>query len=166
MGEESLGRAVAVAALAPVAERLADEQERKQREEDQQRQLEEALLTIPELSRPMRPEEPASAEFSSDIFVAMVFWGEVVSLAFVGPFLLGPLVFGKKFSESGYPWLLLLIAPGVIAALAGFWPIIKANPVRGRYRTEMEAYEKATREADRRRLQRAEVQRKYEGGSK
>ena len=166
MSEASLGRAVALNALAPIAERLADLREREEAEEGRRRQLEEELRKLPELPRPERPLQPAPAGFSFDILVGVAFWGEVVSLAFVGPFLLGPLVFGKKFTESGYPWLLLLVAPIAIAVLAGCWPMIEGSSVRARNRLEMEAYEKAIREAEQRKLQRAKVQAKYEGHSR
>ncbi|MGA8744952.1 MAG: hypothetical protein WB507_03705 [Solirubrobacterales bacterium] len=157
MAEVSLGHAVAVAALAPVAERLTDAREREARNKERERRLEEELQKIPEFPERERPREPVSEGFSLDNFGSLLFWGEVVSLAFIGPFILGPVVFGKHFTESGYPWLLLLFAPVVIAVLAGFLPVIAAMPERGRYLAEMEEYEMANREAAHRSRERAEV---------
>lgn len=54
-GETSLGRAVAVTALAPIAGRLAEEREREERKEGRRRRLEEELAMLPALDLPEPP---------------------------------------------------------------------------------------------------------------
>jgi hypothetical protein len=56
--ETTLGRAVAVVALAPVAGKLADEAERKVKRAERRRQLEEELAALPALERPLIPGTP------------------------------------------------------------------------------------------------------------
>ncbi len=56
MAEVSLGHAVAVAALAPVAERLADERAREEAEAERRHRLEDELEALPSLERPTPPE--------------------------------------------------------------------------------------------------------------
>lgn len=53
--ETSLGRAVAVAVLAPIADRLAQESVREAAKEEERRQLEEELAALPSLERPAAP---------------------------------------------------------------------------------------------------------------
>lgn len=55
MAEVPLGRSVALTALAPIAERLADEHEREERARERERCLEEALAAVPPLERPSKP---------------------------------------------------------------------------------------------------------------
>lgn len=54
-GETSLGRAVAVTALTPIAAKLAEEREREEREEGCRRRLEEELAMLPPLDLPDPP---------------------------------------------------------------------------------------------------------------
>lgn len=161
VAETSPGRALALLALAPIAERLADEQECRLQEEDRQHRLREELAKLPELPLPPRPNGSASAEYSLDISFSLAFWGEVASLVFIGPFLLGPLVYDKKFTEAGYPWLLVVIAPLVVAFLAGFLPQIAALPRRARFQAALAVYEDQAREAEHRKAQRAAIEAKF-----
>jgi len=55
MSQESLGRAVAVTALAPIAERLAERHEQTERDETRRRGLEDELTALPPLERPKLP---------------------------------------------------------------------------------------------------------------
>lgn len=163
--ERSPGRAVASLPLATIASGEADAREHEAAEADRRRRLQEKLAKLPELTPLKRPEEPHLALFRADFLVNVIFWGEVISLAFVGPFILGPVVFGRKFTESGYPLLLLFVAPLVLAVIAGFLPALGAIPARERYRTEMEAHKRSAHEAERRKSIRAELRAKYEGST-
>lgn len=162
--EASPGQAVALLALAPLASREADAREREEAEAETEGRLARELSALPELTLPPRPQAPPASGFSFDVLINVVFWGEVASIFFVGPFLLGPLVFDRKFTEAGYPWALLLVGPLVIAVLAGFLPVIAAAPLHARYREEMAAYEKAVDDAARREAQRAAVRARYGKG--
>lgn len=163
MNQESLGRAVAVTALAPIAGRLADERARKGREEERRRQLDQELAKLPQLTRPDRPSEQDSVEYLAvagevigTVFGAIVVL-EIVFLVFLGPFLIGPLLYGKKFSDSGYPWSLLLLAPLFLGALVGAWPVLQATTERARRREELQRYKSAVQAADRRDAERAAI---------
>lgn len=73
MAESSLGRAVALSGLTPIAQRLADERAQREAEEDRRRRLEEALAAVPPLPRPSGP-PPDSYLSLGDHFGSMLGW--------------------------------------------------------------------------------------------
>jgi hypothetical protein len=171
IGLTSPGRALALLALAPIATREADQREREEREERErgeaekqarkrQRELEEALAKIPELPRPNRPNEPIVEQFDSERFF-MTLWLIPVFLIWVGNW-----VSHKTIFESGYPWFPMLLLPVLLATLNGFWSVLKTMPARERFRTELQGYEAAIREADSRDAQRAKIRAEFEGNAK
>jgi hypothetical protein len=172
MTQESLGHAVAIAILMPIAERLAYEHAQKEREEERRRQLDQELAKLPQLTRPDRPSEQAPVEYLAVAgeVVGTAFGSvivlEIVFLVFLGPFLIGPLLYGKKFSESGYPWSLLLLAPLFLGALVGVWPVLRAATERGRRQEELQRYESAVQAADRRDAERAAIHAKFSDGGR
>lgn len=165
---DSPGRALALLALAEIARREADQRERQEREarekekeeqkaRERENQLAEELAKLPELSRPPHPQEPVAESFDFDRFIGLAFWLEPVFLIFVGNW-----VSGKTIFNSGYPWVPMLLTPVLLGVLNGFWPVFRAMPARERYRTEMQAYEAATREANRREEKRAAIRAKFD----
>lgn len=165
---DSLGRALALLALAEIARREADQRERREKEEREREEAEErarkreselaeALAKYPQLSRPPRPHEPIAESFDFDRFIGVAFWLEPVFLIFVGNW-----VSDKTIFESGYPWAPMLLAPVLLGVLNGFWPVFKAMPEQERYRTAMQAYDAEIEEADRREAKRAEIRAKFD----
>ncbi len=166
VADTSPGRALALLTLAPIATREADlgerrEKEEREREEAAERarrrevQLEEALDRVPELLRPSRPAEPTDEGFDSERFM-MTLWLIPVFLIFVGNW-----ISDKTIFESGYPWGAMLLLPIGLAALNGFWPVLKTMPARERFRTALQEYEAAISAADYRDAERAEVRESF-----
>lgn len=165
-GRASTGRALALLALAPIAIREADRREQlerreREREEEAERarlrheEMEKELAKLPVFPRPNRPSEPFRVPFDWDRF-APTLWLIPVFLIFVGNW-----VSGKTIFDSGYPWGPMLLVPVGLAALNGAWPMLGAMRARERFRGKLAEYEAAIAVADRRDLERAEVEKRF-----
>lgn len=166
MAEESLGRAVAVAALAPIAGRLADQDEREERAAELQRQFEEALAAVPALERPAPPNTWVGEPWPPSRVALAVVW--VLGKAFLWciPLVLGgALVVAIFFGGSEAMTLLFqILGIGAAIAIAAYEPakVLREEAERRRRVAEgKEAYARAARAFDDREAERAAVRARF-----
>ncbi len=164
MGDRSLGHAVAVAAMAPVAEREGDRREREEGVAERRRLREEALAAAPALARPAppRPWIPSwhipSGE-RQEVLLGWVIVGipSLFGIAFVS--LIVGLVF---FGEGAATTVLTLLVPAlVVGYLVGK---TARTELRNREQAEesKEAYERELREFEARQVERAAIEKEFE----
>lgn len=157
MTDQSLGCAIALSALAPIAERMTHEHARREREEQRQQQLNEALAALPPLERPSAPNEPPRGDFDFDRFFGGTLCSIPICLIWVGNW-----VSGKTMFDSGFPWIPMLLLSILVGVLLGLWPVVKASPAREKFRARMRDYESAIAAADCRDVERREIRAEFE----
>jgi hypothetical protein len=150
MAEVSVGRAVAVASLVPLARQLADERERREAETERRRELNAALAGAPPIEPPAAF-APARDRSLHERTAAMVAWTVVL---FVPVFWLVNAIpaWVNHHHHVGYanPWLALLFA-AMLGFCAGGLPhwraLYRRDREEQRYRVGWEAAR--AREAER-----------------
>jgi hypothetical protein len=165
MGEASVGRALAVAALAPIAEHEADLREREEEVAERRRQREEALAAAPALvppapPRPWIPSWHIPRHERQEVLLGWVVVGipSLFGIAFVS-MIVGMLLFGGGSAATG---VLTLLGPAaVVAYLVG--KTARAE-LRKREQAEesKEAYDRELREFEARQIERAAIEKEFE----
>lgn len=155
MAEESLGRAVA--ALAPIAERMADQRERAEGKERKERELaqrlEKALVAAPPLERPSKPPiDSPYLRWRWPIGEMLVTW--LVTAGFATLFLLPIFLI----------WIGNWIVPLALGLLVGTLPQLRELPddlqhhnLKLELERAVESYERALRAFNERQAERAAI---------
>jgi hypothetical protein len=148
---------MALAALAPIAAREADQRIGSERAGRRRRELTEALARAPELPRPNQPMPPRLEGFNSGGFLAATCIMLFISFIWIGYW-----ISDKTMFESGFPWLGMLILSVGFGLLVGFGPALRTLPAREGFNAEMRAYERAIAAADRRDAERRQIREEFE----
>ena len=168
MTKASLGRAVALAALAPIAVRLADEHEREKKEIDWQRQFEHALAGAPALERPAPPNTWVGELWDPGRVVRVVAW--VLGKAFLWSILLanvGMLVSLILFGSEAMVTVGAFLGIGASLAIAAHEPVKELLDEAERRRCvaeEKDTYTRAAKAFDDREAERAAIRMKFDRG--
>jgi hypothetical protein len=149
---------MALAALAGIATREADQREGTERADLRRRELARALDRAPELPRPKRPTSPPLEGFNSGGFV-----GATLIMLFISFIWIGYWISGVTMFQAGFPWLGMLILSAAAGLFAGFWPILRTMPAREGFQAEMRNYQAAIAAADRRDIERRDIRERFEG---
>ncbi|MGA8744950.1 MAG: hypothetical protein WB507_03695 [Solirubrobacterales bacterium] len=161
MADASLGRSVALAALAPIAERLADEREREEAKAERRRRLENELEALPSLERTTPPGHwsPWWRTELQEVLLGLLIIG-VPALIF-GPGLVA-LVFNLISGSEVVGWIMWVICA---FALIYWWVKKEILDViqRGKEVAEAsEAYSRAVKAYDAREAERVAIRAKIE----
>jgi hypothetical protein len=154
----SLGRAVALTALAPLAGQLAKEHERREKDEARRRQLEDELAALPSMERPTPPRPWAGEPWGPRRIV-----GETIGVLIVTFFLsmifviCGAIIVAILGGSDVLLSVIEIVGICMAAAIAVLAPIREIRKERAhRHRSDNEktAYDRTleafdTREADR-----------------
>lgn len=165
MADEPLGRAVAVTALAPIAEQLAEEQERKESDEARRRQLDDELTALPPLERPTPPKAWVGEVWDPKRIVGAVVWTLGVASLWSALFVTaGTIVVAIFFNGTQVIQTLVeVLGIGAVIVIAAWEPakMVGARTARRqRAADEKVTYERAVKAFDARETERSTIRAK------